>query len=285
MKIGQFVKAYTKKVFQYCDDADHGELARLMDPTYSKHTFGINYPFCSTIENIAPEKGVRYWGDTHVVRGKTLRVCSQWSDPPTSKSRAMFRQYLLSKNIADGEELSALEDLQDLPPHLATAKSELHASRGRYRGNAIGKAQNLVVRNILSSLGNESLSEKDWHNAKSYFLNRCAYCGNESDLLMEHAVPINKAKLGEHRIGNLVPSCKECNDKKHEKDYREYLAGDDERIKTIESYMESRNYVPLGDNEQVRMILELAHKEVSALADRYIKIINSLFPDNTVTPG
>jgi len=102
---------------------------------------------------------------------------------------------------------------------------------------------------------------------------------------MEHAVPINKAKLGEHRIGNLVPSCKECNDKKHEKDYREYLAGDDERIKTIESYMESRNYVPLGDNEQVRMILELAHKEVSALADRYIKIINSLFPDNTVTPG
>jgi hypothetical protein len=102
---------------------------------------------------------------------------------------------------------------------------------------------------------------------------------------MDHAVPINKAKLGEHRIGNLVPSCQECNAKKGDRDYREYLAGDDEKIKTIELYMESRNYVPLGDNEQVRMILELAHKEVSSLANRYVVIINSLFPDNSMTSG
>jgi hypothetical protein len=47
--------------------------------------------------------------------------------------------------------------------------------------------------------------------------------------------------------------------------------------------MDSKNYVPLGDNEQVRMILDLAHAGVSALVDRYIVIINSLFPDDALT--
>ena len=47
--------------------------------------------------------------------------------------------------------------------------------------------------------------------------------------------------------------------------------------------MDSRNYVPLGDNERVRTILDLAYNEVSALADRYIVIINSFFPDDSIT--
>lgn len=59
--------------------------------------------------------------------------------------------------------------------------------------------------------------------------------------------------------------------------------GDDEKRQRIESFMDSKNYVPLGNNEQVRMILDLAHAEVSALVDRYIVIINSLFPNNAIT--
>lgn len=49
-------------------------------------------------------------------------------------------------------------------------------------------------------------------------------------------------------------------------------------IQTIEAYMESRNYIPLGDNEQMRRILKLAHTEIATLADRYITIINEFFP-------
>jgi 5-methylcytosine-specific restriction endonuclease McrA len=256
-----------------------------MDATYSKKTFGIYFPFCAPVEDIPLQKPVRYWRDIYVVRGKTLRVCSQWYDPPTTRSRELFCQYILSKNIATGEEVSALETLQETSLQSPSANAITLGSKGRYKGNAIGNAQNLFVRNILSNLGYESFSEKDWRDTKSYFLNRCAYCGMGGDLVMDHAVPINKAKLGEHRIGNLVPSCKGCNDKKGDRDYREYLAGDNEKIKTIELYMESRNYVPLGDNEQVRMILELAHKEVSTLANRYVGIINSLFPDNSETSG
>lgn len=41
--------------------------------------------------------------------------------------------------------------------------------------------------------------------------------------------------------------------------------------------MDEKNYVPLGDNEQVWMILDMAHQEVAQVADRYLKILNALF--------
>ena len=96
--------------------------------------------------------------------------------------------------------------------------------------------------------------------------------------MIEHVIPINRTSLGEHRIGNLVPSCRSCNVNKGDRDYREFLADEPLRLEFIQSYMDSKNYVPLGDNEQVAMVLEIAYKEVSSVADRYIAILNELFP-------
>jgi hypothetical protein len=107
-------------------------------------------------------------------------------------------------------------------------------------------------------------------------------------MIIDHAVPINRTDLGEHRIGNMVPSCKECNDKKGNKDFREFLEENNDKIEAILAYMRSKNYVPIGDNKQMKMILEFAYKEVATVAVRYIAIINSLFPDtsmNTETRG
>jgi len=143
-----------------------------------------------------------------------------------------------------------------------------------HKNTAIGNAQNAVVRNILSSLGNESLAEKDWLNTKEYFSNLCVYCGSNENLEIDHAIPINKKSMGEHRLGNLVPSCKACNKDKASKDFREFLAGDEDKIQKIEAYMESRGYTPLETNEQVAELLEMAYREVSDVAIRYITIIN-----------
>jgi hypothetical protein len=41
--------------------------------------------------------------------------------------------------------------------------------------------------------------------------------------------------------------------------------------------MESRNYVPLEDNDQLKKILNMAYEEVAMVANRYITIINELF--------
>jgi len=40
--------------------------------------------------------------------------------------------------------------------------------------------------------------------------------------------------------------------------------------------MASKNHVALGDNKLVKMIVEQAHEEVSALARRYVAIINTV---------
>jgi len=48
------------------------------------------------------------------------------------------------------------------------------------------------------------------------FDHRCAYCGAEGDLHIEHVVPISKG--GPHSIGNIIPACKDCNFSKRDHD-------------------------------------------------------------------
>lgn len=273
MKIGQLVKAHVKEIFRYCEITDHGELDRLIDKKYSKNTFDINYPFCAEVASISPEDSKRFWTNRYLVQGKTVRVSSQWFD----NSKSQFVQYLISNNISTKETISSLdEDKQASEDKLPRSSRE----NSRYRGNAIGNAQNLLVRNILSNLGEESFNGQDWKETKEYFSNQCAYCGAESELVIEHVIPINRVALGEHRLGNLIPSCRSCNSSKAGKSYLEFLEGKNEKIERIQKYMESRNYVPLGDNEQVAMILDMAYKEVATISKRYIAILDELFPNN-----
>lgn len=143
----------------------------------------------------------------------------------------------------------------------------------RYRGNAIGNAQNLFIRNILSNLGEESFSRSDWQETLQYFDNKCAYCGESTKLIMEHALPINKSELGEHKLGNLVPSCKDCNSRKHHASYEVFLRNDPDKLQKIKEFMASKNYKPMKEHvnfEAIKEILDFAHSEVGALAERYI---------------
>jgi len=81
MQIGKLVKQHIAQVVSYCETVDHGELVRLLDPAYSKHTFGINFPFFTELEGMAPELHGRYWTQVYMVRGKQVRVTSMWFEP------------------------------------------------------------------------------------------------------------------------------------------------------------------------------------------------------------
>ncbi len=279
MKIGRLVKRHIKRIFHYCDTSDHDELDRLMDKKYSKKIFDINYPFCTEVSLIPDEESKRYWSDRYLVRGKTVRASSQW----IGTSKPHFIRYLINKKITTGDELSMLDEVASPDEVAAVPVNERQKStreNSRYRGNAIGNCQNLLVRNILSNLGQESFNDNNWKETKEYFSNQCAYCDLSGDLVMDHVIPINRESLGEHRLGNLVPSCSSCNAKKAGNDYRDFLESQQQRIEKIEGYMESRNYDPLGDNDQVEMILNMAYQEVAQVSKRYIKILNELFPNN-----
>ena len=279
MKIGKLVKQHIRQIFFHCDNVEHEEIYSLLDPKYSKNTFGIYYPFCTELENIEQSLSKRYWTEIYLVRSKRVRVTSQWVET----SGPSFIKYLESKGIPLDIDLPEYKRNEDQANKKQRAQPPSSRSSSRYRGNAIGNAQNLFIRNILSNLGHESFYEEDWNVTKDYFSHKCAYCGAETELLIEHAIPINKEKLGEHRLGNLVPSCKLCNSNKGSKDFREFLEDNTAAISRIEEHMDRRNYVPLEDNEQMKMILNMAYKEIASLADRYITIINELFPQNSLT--
>ena len=106
MKIGNLVKAHIEGIFKHCEITDHSELDRLMDKSYSKKTFDINYPFCTSVESILTEDEVRYWKNRYPVQGTTVRVSSQWYD----KSEPQFIQYLASNNIIAKEVVSLLSE-------------------------------------------------------------------------------------------------------------------------------------------------------------------------------
>ncbi len=192
MKIGQLVKSHIKKILHYCDTVDHDELPRLTDTKYSKKTFDIDFPFCTEISQIPSDKSKRYWTTSYLVRGKTVRVSSQWFDKSTNK----FSQYVIKLGIISKEDLLAqieLDAFSDNPVNINTRRSSMNS---RFKGHAIGNAQNLIVRNILSNLGQESFTQKDWLETKEYFSGQCAYCGTEGDLVIEHAIPINRKSWG-----------------------------------------------------------------------------------------
>lgn len=54
-----------------------------------------------------------------------------------------------------------------------------------------------------------------------FYGNRCAYCGNEDDLQIEHVIPIGKG--GSNHAANIVPACAKCNSDKNAKPLNKWL--------------------------------------------------------------
>lgn len=60
----------------------------------------------------------------------------------------------------------------------------------------------------------------------TYFFNSCCYCGTPltvESMTEDHLIPINKESLGLHAWGNVVPSCGDCNKRKHYKPWQPFL--------------------------------------------------------------
>jgi 5-methylcytosine-specific restriction endonuclease McrA len=272
MLIGEFVRRHIPAIFRYCETVDPAEIARLQDAQYSKETLGIHYPFCKPVAMIGADKQVRYWRGEYPVAGMTVRVTSQWFNPPTSDSRALFRRYLAKRGI------TFEQGLEDVPPPVKAAPRQ---ARGRYKGNAIGNAQNAFVRNLLSRLGDEQFNAAQWQAVIEDFGARCAYCGSDGALVMDHVVAINRTALGEHRLGNLVPACRSCNARKADQGFRAFIADDPARIAAIEAHMTSYDYAPIGQNQRLGQIIDLAHRDLRDLAERYVAIIDTLLATDT----
>lgn len=271
MKIGQLVQAFVPEIFDYCINVDTQEFSRLQDKGYSKETFDINFPFCRPTSMISAEDCKRFWKKCYLVHGVEVRVSSQWFNPPTSKSLANFRMYLSKRGISRDDAKLMLSEKEEQPK-----EPDARKARGRYKSHAIGNGQNAFVRYLLGQIGEESFSRDDWYKVLQDFGNCCAYCGSEGEIVMDHIIPINRSALGEHRLGNLIPSCKNCNSEKSSQDYRDFLADSPSRIDVVQAHMGRYNYSPMSDREDIKKVVETAYDEVRQLSDRYATIIETM---------
>ncbi|MGQ7886816.1 HNH endonuclease [Paenibacillus sp. WC2504] len=112
----------------------------------------------------------------------------------------------------------------------------------------------------------------------NFFDNKCCYCNIDisvNSISLDHLIPMNKADLGLHAWGNVVPSCGNCNAVKQKKDWIAYLfslAQEEEfnrRKAKIEQFTRDYNYNP---NLNLQDIAENLYQDVGEVALTLIKL-------------
>lgn len=59
------------------------------------------------------------------------------------------------------------------------------------------------------------VTREDWLDLCAKWDQKCAYCGEQKPLTMDHVIAVSKG--GIHEISNIVPACKPCNTRKGNK--------------------------------------------------------------------
>lgn len=84
----------------------------------------------------------------------------------------------------------------------------------------VGQAAKRRRRVLLQTNGLYTFSGSDWERCLNRFNRRCAYCGSDGQLSMDHVIPVTRG--GTHGAGNIVPACMSCNASKGNKFYVEW---------------------------------------------------------------
>ena len=107
---------------------------------------------------------------------------------------------------------------------------------------------------------------------------KCCYCDaeiNEHTLSQDHLIPMNKASLGLHAWGNVVPCCKDCNNEKQQKHWNAFLRIKVEgklyqnKKKKIDSFVKKMRYDP---NLNLHKYTDNLYEDIGEVALTLIKL-------------
>lgn len=65
------------------------------------------------------------------------------------------------------------------------------------------------------------LTDEEWQTLLRHNGYSCAYCGDDSPLTQDHAIPLSRG--GNHTLTNMIPACLPCNSSKRDKTPLEFL--------------------------------------------------------------
>lgn len=141
-----------------------------------------------------------------------------------------------------------------------------------------------------------SKSKKNIDELLNSFNGNCCFCNktiDSSSISLDHLIPTNKENLGLNAWGNMVPCCAVCNDKKHKKNWIEYIESltslsdtqKRQNIKKLNDYLIEKKYNP---NLELKEIAGNLYDDVGAVAQALIDLrykqaedrINKIFVEN-----
>jgi hypothetical protein len=125
-----------------------------------------------------------------------------------------------------------------------------------------------------------SKTKKNFEQLLKSFNNECCFCNksiNEKTISLDHLIPTNKENLGLNAWGNIVPACASCNDKKHNKDWIDYINSiatltskeKQDNIDHLKNYLISMKYNP---NLELKEIAGNLYDDVGAVAQALIDL-------------
>ena len=129
------------------------------------------------------------------------------------QTNAEHREKVRSYRRSDNGKLSVKKFRQT--PH---GLSQYREIKKRYQSTPRAKMLKRLVRirrrTLMKYAGiAATLTTSEWQHILSLYQNRCAYCGSNDRLTMDHYIPL--ASGGTHTKENVVPACLDCNRRKN----------------------------------------------------------------------
>lgn len=129
-------------------------------------------------------------------------------------------------------------------PHAMKAKRQREAWRQRnltrYREKQAAYAESrpevqTAARNGYrarqAGVEGRTLTPEECATILTAFGHRCAYCGADGRVTIDHAVPLSRG--GPDDLANVLPACKPCNGSKHRRTPLEWFLSDAPRVKRV----------------------------------------------------
>jgi 5-methylcytosine-specific restriction endonuclease McrA len=142
------------------------------------------------------------------------------------RNRERMREYDRSHRLANLEAIRTKDRKRSRARYAADPAAWQSYLKEWRRGNpdkshAYVRAANIKRRRAA---GGQSFSSAEWLALLAHHAGSCAYCGSKVLIEIDHRIPLTRG--GSNTIDNILPACRRCNRRKHqrtEEEFRELL--------------------------------------------------------------
>ncbi len=134
------------------------------------------------------------------------------------------REYERARRLAKGDELRAKARARNRARYIADPEAwqkYLKEWRRRNPEKAHAYVRTSHSKRRSASQG-ESFTSAQWLALLEYHGGRCAYCGSDVLIELDHRIPLIRG--GSNSIDNILPACRRCNRRKHQRTEEEFRA-------------------------------------------------------------